>query len=131
MNGGQRGTYYLRSFGCQMNDHDSERIAGILDEMVLIQRALVSEKRVMHFPEFPLRGSRFCRLSRLLRVWVGSANGEVTEYVEQIIAKSLLGFFHNRMRLQTVRAFVVAILDENNRGIRIPLIMIPVSDLRG
>ena len=21
-------TYYLRSFGCQMNDHDAERIAG-------------------------------------------------------------------------------------------------------
>ena len=26
-------TYYLRSFGCQMNDHDSERIAGLLEEM--------------------------------------------------------------------------------------------------
>jgi len=25
------GTYYLRSFGCQMNDHDSERIAGVLE----------------------------------------------------------------------------------------------------
>ncbi len=28
-------TYYLRSFGCQMNDHDSERIAGLLEEMGL------------------------------------------------------------------------------------------------
>ena len=26
-------TFYLRSFGCQMNDHDSERIAGMLQEM--------------------------------------------------------------------------------------------------
>jgi tRNA-2-methylthio-N6-dimethylallyladenosine synthase len=26
-------TFYLRSFGCQMNDHDSERIAGVLTEM--------------------------------------------------------------------------------------------------
>ena len=26
-------TYYLRSFGCQMNDHDSERIAGMLEGM--------------------------------------------------------------------------------------------------
>jgi len=25
-------SYYLRSFGCQMNDHDSERIAGLLEE---------------------------------------------------------------------------------------------------
>jgi tRNA-2-methylthio-N6-dimethylallyladenosine synthase len=29
------GTYYLRSFGCQMNDHDAERIAGLLEEMGL------------------------------------------------------------------------------------------------
>jgi tRNA-2-methylthio-N6-dimethylallyladenosine synthase len=26
-------TYFLRSFGCQMNEHDSERIAGLLEEM--------------------------------------------------------------------------------------------------
>jgi tRNA-2-methylthio-N6-dimethylallyladenosine synthase len=25
------GTYYIRTFGCQMNEHDSERIAGLLD----------------------------------------------------------------------------------------------------
>jgi tRNA-2-methylthio-N6-dimethylallyladenosine synthase len=29
-------TYYLRSFGCQMNDHDSERIAGLLEEMGVV-----------------------------------------------------------------------------------------------
>jgi tRNA-2-methylthio-N6-dimethylallyladenosine synthase len=28
-------SYYLRSFGCQMNEHDSERIAGLLEEMGL------------------------------------------------------------------------------------------------
>jgi hypothetical protein len=28
LSGMQAGTYYLRSFGCQMNDHDAERIAG-------------------------------------------------------------------------------------------------------
>ena len=24
-------TYYIRTYGCQMNEHDSERIAGLLD----------------------------------------------------------------------------------------------------
>lgn len=33
--GSDPGTYYLRSFGCQMNDHDAERIAGLLEEMGL------------------------------------------------------------------------------------------------
>ncbi|MHB0978597.1 MAG: tRNA (N6-isopentenyl adenosine(37)-C2)-methylthiotransferase MiaB [Thermoleophilia bacterium] len=30
-----RNTFYVRTFGCQMNDHDSERIAGLLEEMGL------------------------------------------------------------------------------------------------
>src|SRR6201993_5430903 len=28
--GGARGTFYLETFGCQMNDHDSEKVAGVL-----------------------------------------------------------------------------------------------------
>ncbi len=27
---GQRGTFFLETFGCQMNDHDSEKVAGLL-----------------------------------------------------------------------------------------------------
>src|SRR2546427_1831247 len=27
---GQRGTFFLETFGCQMNDHDSETVAGVL-----------------------------------------------------------------------------------------------------
>src|SRR5712671_5365435 len=28
--GGQGGTFFLETFGCQMNDHDSEKVAGVL-----------------------------------------------------------------------------------------------------
>src|SRR5262245_21229081 len=28
----QRGTFFLETFGCQMNDHDSEKVAGVLLE---------------------------------------------------------------------------------------------------
>jgi len=28
--GAQRGTFFLETFGCQMNDHDSEKVAGLL-----------------------------------------------------------------------------------------------------
>jgi tRNA-2-methylthio-N6-dimethylallyladenosine synthase len=28
--GGSRGTFFLETFGCQMNDHDSEKVAGVL-----------------------------------------------------------------------------------------------------
>ena len=27
---GPRGTFFLETFGCQMNDHDSEKVAGLL-----------------------------------------------------------------------------------------------------
>src|SRR5690349_17669065 len=30
VSGGQRGTFFLETFGCQMNDHDSEKVAGLL-----------------------------------------------------------------------------------------------------
>src|SRR5690242_4212800 len=30
LNEGQRGTFFLETFGCQMNDHDSEKVAGLL-----------------------------------------------------------------------------------------------------
>src|SRR5262244_2056689 len=29
-NAPQRGTFYLETFGCQMNEHDSEKVAGVL-----------------------------------------------------------------------------------------------------
>src|SRR5712672_2236625 len=28
--GGRGGTFFLETFGCQMNDHDSEKVAGVL-----------------------------------------------------------------------------------------------------
>ena len=33
MDASPQNTYYLRTFGCQMNEHDSERIAGVLEGM--------------------------------------------------------------------------------------------------
>jgi tRNA-2-methylthio-N6-dimethylallyladenosine synthase len=30
VSGRQRGTFFLETFGCQMNDHDSEKVAGVL-----------------------------------------------------------------------------------------------------
>ena len=29
-NAQNRGTFFLETFGCQMNDHDSEKVAGVL-----------------------------------------------------------------------------------------------------
>lgn len=38
-------TYHVRTLGCQMNEHDSERMAGLLDQAGLIPVKLVPEKQ--------------------------------------------------------------------------------------
>lgn len=42
-------TYHVRTFGCQMNLHDSERVAGLLDDCGCVQVSDVSEADVVVF----------------------------------------------------------------------------------
>lgn len=41
--------YYIESFGCQMNSHDSERIAGMLEEAGYIKAAVKEEADIILF----------------------------------------------------------------------------------
>jgi tRNA-2-methylthio-N6-dimethylallyladenosine synthase len=56
-------TYYLRSFGCQMNDHDAERIAGMLDEMGLERRDAPEEATILVFNTCSIRDKADTRLA--------------------------------------------------------------------
>ena len=40
-------TYYIRTFGCQMNEHDSETMAGMLDTLGYTEAGTVSEAKIM------------------------------------------------------------------------------------
>ena len=40
-------TYFLRTFGCQMNEHDSERVAGLLEADGLVRAATLEEADVV------------------------------------------------------------------------------------
>lgn len=57
------GTYYLRSFGCQMNDHDSERIAGLLEEMGLARRESPEEAGLLVYNTCSIREKADTRLA--------------------------------------------------------------------
>jgi tRNA-2-methylthio-N6-dimethylallyladenosine synthase len=59
----QPGTYYLRSFGCQMNDHDSERIAGLLEEMGLSRRESPEEAGLLVYNTCSIREKADTRLA--------------------------------------------------------------------
>ncbi len=56
-------TYYLRSFGCQMNDHDAERIAGLLEEMGLEPRTSPEDAGVLVYNTCSIREKADTRLA--------------------------------------------------------------------
>ncbi len=57
------GTYYLRSFGCQMNDHDAERIAGLLEEMGLTRSESPEEAALLVYNTCSIREKADTRLA--------------------------------------------------------------------
>jgi tRNA-2-methylthio-N6-dimethylallyladenosine synthase len=59
----QAGTYYLRSFGCQMNDHDAERIAGMLEEVGLSRRESPEEASLLVYNTCSIREKADTRLA--------------------------------------------------------------------
>lgn len=63
VNGVRPDTYYLRSFGCQMNDHDSERIAGLLEELGLARVAAPEEARLLVYNTCSIREKADSRLA--------------------------------------------------------------------
>ncbi len=41
--------YYIKTFGCQMNEHDSERIAGMLESHGAVQVSSVEQAEIAIF----------------------------------------------------------------------------------
>lgn len=58
--GGQK--YFIRTFGCQMNQHDSERIAGLLETDGMLPAASMDEARVVFFNTCTIRENADNRL---------------------------------------------------------------------
>ena len=66
-------SYFLRSFGCQMNEHDSERIAGLLEEMGLGAAAAPEDADLLVYNTCSIREKADTRLGR------ASGNGRAPE----------------------------------------------------
>ncbi len=56
-------TYFLRSFGCQMNDHDAERIAGLLEDMGMTRSASPESAELLVFNTCSIREKADTRLA--------------------------------------------------------------------
>jgi tRNA-2-methylthio-N6-dimethylallyladenosine synthase len=68
MSPGRAATYYLRSFGCQMNDHDSERIAGMLQQMGMSRCDTPEDAAVLVYNTCSIREKADSRLAGHLGV---------------------------------------------------------------
>ncbi len=65
-------SYQVRTYGCQMNVHDSERIAGLLEDAGYVRRVRVGRRnRYEVDPTVPLRhpAEREHAIGELLRVF--------------------------------------------------------------
>ncbi len=56
-------TFFLRTFGCQMNDHDAERIAGLLEDMGLERVATAEDAEVLVYNTCSIREKADNRLA--------------------------------------------------------------------
>src|SRR5438876_11058922 len=65
----QRGTFYLETFGCQMNDHDSEKVAGVLLSRGYRQGDSIGAASFVFFNICSIRGKHFCAaFSRMMQL---------------------------------------------------------------
>ena len=55
-------TFFLQVFGCQMNEHDSERIAGMLESLGAIQVPELEESEIVVFVTCCVREAADMRL---------------------------------------------------------------------
>src|SRR2546426_4793502 len=104
------------------------QIAGVFDQVVIVQSELPLEQAVVHLPELPLRAGRFRRLGGVLRVRVTLAQREVPEHEAQAATQPFLNLLHDRVGTAAVRALVVAVLDEGDGGAGRAAGVIPPAD---
>ncbi|HEX5641939.1 MAG TPA: tRNA (N6-isopentenyl adenosine(37)-C2)-methylthiotransferase MiaB, partial [Thermoleophilia bacterium] len=57
------GRYYLRSFGCQMNEHDAERIRALLEARGLLETTAPDDADVLVYNTCTVRKSADERLA--------------------------------------------------------------------
>lgn len=55
-------TFFLQTFGCQMNEHDSERIAGMLESLGAVQVDTLEESEISVFVTCCIREAADVRL---------------------------------------------------------------------
>src|SRR5260370_10093418 len=97
-------------------------------EHLLAKRILVLEDQVMHVPELAMGCGKLSGFGGGLGIWMYFSQREVSKDKPQLFSQPLLKRFDDRVCVSTVRAFVVAIFDQSNRGVGGTLRVVSRSD---
>src|SRR5579883_1923598 len=106
-------------------------VGGVAAEIVVAQRTLVGEDRLMHRPELPRRARRFGGLGSTLGVRVDLREREVPEHEAHAVPEVALQRLDDRLGSAAVGTLVVAILDERDRGVSRAAGVVAVGDRGG
>ena len=102
----------------------------ITHERLAFEVLLVFEQRIVHLPKLPLGSSGFSGLGRAFGERVCFAQRKISEHEAEMRAKSSLNRLHDRIRLPTIRALVVAVFDERDASAGVALNVITITDDR-
>src|ERR1700693_4498584 len=97
-------------------------------EHLLAKRILVLEDQVMHVPELAMCRGKLSGFGGGLGVWMYFSQREGSKDKPKLFSKLLLKGFDDRVCTSAVRAFVVAVFDQSNRGVGGTLRVVSRSD---
>src|ERR1700688_5304445 len=97
-------------------------------EHLLAKGILVLEDQVMHVPELAMCRGKLRGFGGGLCVWMYFSKREVSKDKPQLFSQLLLKRFDDRVCMSTVRAFVVAIFNQSDRGVGRTLRVVSRSD---
>lgn len=111
--------------------HIQAQCPGVARQVLVVECLLVLIQQVVHFPKAALGAGGFGRFGSAFRMGMRIDEGKIPEDKTQTLAQAFLDGLNHRIRLPTIRAFVIAILDQLKGGIGRALNVIPARYRQG
>src|SRR5208282_651741 len=90
----------------------------VFGQMKILERILMRIERVMHLPEFALRGGRLGDLRRVLGMRMHLGQRKIAEDEPKSVAERLLDLLNNRVRHAAIRTLIVGVFHQGHGRMR-------------
>lgn len=102
-----------------------------MNQIEIRQFPLMTEEKIVHFPKLAQHAGGLRRLRRSACSWMNRALREMSEYKPQSISESFTKLTNNRLRIEAIRTFIVAVLDNSDWRIGTPKGMLLLRNRHG